>query len=217
MQLLRDQKLVLPADFALLFRVLLRLQGLGRGVRDEVRVTELLEPYVKSMIAQRFDPRRIGRELAGTGRGWDRLATALPGDVQDVLERIRAGNLGLHLRIHDPDGAVDHLVDGLVAWRPRWSPPRNWSLAGPGHCSGHSRCRDRHRGRRDNDLATAGPQPDRASLLGQPRPRIGRGPATASHRRVISRVDPEFVRSQKTDGTARGPRPVRGRHPTPAA
>ena len=115
MQLLHDQKLVLPADLALLFRVLLRLQGLGRGVGTEVRVTELLEPYVKSMMAKRFDPRRIGRQFARTARGWDRLATALPGDIQDILEQIRAGNLGVHFRIHDPDGAIDHLVDGLVA------------------------------------------------------------------------------------------------------
>ena len=115
MQLLHDHKLVLPADLALLFRVLLRLQGLGRGVGTEVRVTELLEPYMKSMLAQRFDPRRIGRQFARTARGWDRLATALPGDVQAILEQIRGGNLGVHLRIHDPDGAIDHLVDGLVA------------------------------------------------------------------------------------------------------
>jgi ubiquinone biosynthesis protein len=115
MELLREHKLVLPADLALLFRVLLRLQGLGRGVQTEVRVTELLEPYVKSMMAQRFDPRRIGRQIARTTRGWDRLATALPGDIQDILEQIRAGNLGVHFRVHDPDGAIDHLVDGLVA------------------------------------------------------------------------------------------------------
>ncbi len=115
MQLLHDQKLVLPADLALLFRVLLRLQGLGRGVGTEVRVTELLEPYTTSMMAERFDPRRIGRQLARTARGWDRFATALPGDIQDILEQIRAGNLGVHFRIHDPDGAIDHLVDGLVA------------------------------------------------------------------------------------------------------
>ena len=31
MELLHRRKLVLPADLALLFRVLLRLQGLGRG------------------------------------------------------------------------------------------------------------------------------------------------------------------------------------------
>ena len=64
---------------------------------------------------ERFDPRRIGRQLARTARGWDRFATALPGDIQDILEQIRAGNLGVQFRIHDPDGAIDHLVDGLVA------------------------------------------------------------------------------------------------------
>jgi ubiquinone biosynthesis protein len=115
MQLLHENKLVLPADLALLFRVLLRLQGLGRGVGAEVRVTELLEPHVKSMMAQRFDPWRIGRQLVRTARSWDHLASALPGDIQEIVEQIRAGNLGVHFRIHDPDGAIDHLVDGLVA------------------------------------------------------------------------------------------------------
>jgi ubiquinone biosynthesis protein len=56
MALLHRHKLVLPADLALLFRVLLRLQGLGRGVGMEVRVTELLQPYVRSMMADRFSP-----------------------------------------------------------------------------------------------------------------------------------------------------------------
>ncbi len=46
MELLHRRKLVLPADLALLFRVLLRLQGLGRGVGMSVRVTELLQPYL---------------------------------------------------------------------------------------------------------------------------------------------------------------------------
>ena len=115
MQLLHEHKLVLPADLALLFRVLLRLQGLGRGVGAEVRVTELLQPHVKSMMAQRFDPRRIRRQLVRTARSWDHLASALPRDIQEIVEQIRAGNLGVHFRIHDPDGAIDHLVDGLVA------------------------------------------------------------------------------------------------------
>ena len=115
MALLRENKLVLPADLALLFRVLLRLQGLGRGVQTEVRVTELLEPYVKSMMAERFDPRRVARHFVRTARGWDHLASTLPDDIQGVLKQIRAGQVGVDFRIHDPDGSIDHLVDGLVA------------------------------------------------------------------------------------------------------
>ena len=57
MQLLHEHRLVVPADLALLLRVLLRLQGLGRGVQTEVRVTELVEPYLHQIMAMRFDPR----------------------------------------------------------------------------------------------------------------------------------------------------------------
>ena len=115
MQLLHDNGLVLPADLAVLFRVLLQLQGLGRGVNTEVRVTELLEPYMKTLLAERFDPRRLARHAGRTVRGWDRLAASLPGDIEQILAQIRAGQIGVDFRIHDADGAVDHLVDGIVA------------------------------------------------------------------------------------------------------
>ena len=115
MQLLHDNGLVLPADLSLLFRVMLELQGIGRELNTEVRVTELLEPYMKKLLAERFDPRRIARHAGRTFRAWDRLAASLPGDIDDIVEQIRTGKVGVDFRIHDSDGAVDQLVDGLVA------------------------------------------------------------------------------------------------------
>jgi ubiquinone biosynthesis protein len=115
MQLLRENGLVLPADLSLLFRVMLQLQGIGRDLNTEVRVTQLLEPHMKKLLAERYDPRRVARHAGRTFRGWDRLASSLPGDIDDIVHQIRTGKLGLDFRIHDSDGAVDHLVDGLVA------------------------------------------------------------------------------------------------------
>ena len=81
MQLLHEHRLVVPADLALLLRVLLRLQGLGRGVQTEVRVTELLEPYVHQIMAMRFDPRRIARQVGRAVRSWDHFISGLPDDL----------------------------------------------------------------------------------------------------------------------------------------
>jgi ubiquinone biosynthesis protein len=115
MQLLHDNGLVLPADLSLLFRVMLELQGIGRDLGTEVRVAELLQPYMKKLLAERFDPRRLARHAGRTVRGWDRLAASLPGDIEEIVQQIRAGKLAIDFRVHDAEGTVDHLVDGLVA------------------------------------------------------------------------------------------------------
>jgi ubiquinone biosynthesis protein len=115
MQLLHENGLVMPADLSLLFRAMLELQGIGRELDTEVRVTELLEPYLKKLLAERFDPRRIARHAGRTFRAWDRLAASLPGDLDEIVQQIRTGKVGVDFRIHDSDGAVDQLVDGLVA------------------------------------------------------------------------------------------------------
>jgi ubiquinone biosynthesis protein len=115
MQLLHENGLVMPADLSTLFRAMLQLQGLGRELDTEVRVTELLQPYMKHLLAERFDPRRLARHAGRTIRGWDRLATSLPGDIEEIVQQIRAGRLSIDFRVHDADGAVDNLVDGLVA------------------------------------------------------------------------------------------------------
>ncbi len=115
MELLHDNGLVLPADLSLLFRVMLQLQGLGRELNTDVRVTELLQPHMKQLLAERFDPRRLARHAGRTIRGWDRLAASLPGDIEEIVRQIRAGRLAIDFRVHDANGAVDHLVDGLVA------------------------------------------------------------------------------------------------------
>jgi len=70
---------------------------------------------MKKLLAERFDPRRAARHAGRTLRAWDRLADSLPGDIDDIVQQIRAGKLGVDFRIHDSDGALDQLVDGLVA------------------------------------------------------------------------------------------------------
>ena len=114
-EMMHEHQLVLPADLAVLLRVLLRLQGLGRTVGTEVRITELLTPYLHQMLAARFDPERIARRAVRTARAWDHLIQTLPEQIGASLERLRSGQVGVDFRVRDVDGAVDRLVDGLLA------------------------------------------------------------------------------------------------------
>ena len=115
MSLMHAHGLVLPADLALLFRVLLRLQGLGRSVGTDVRVTQLLDPYLGRIMADRFNPKRIAAHAVRTARSWEHLIDSLPDQVLATLERVRTGELGVDFRVRDVDQGIDRLVDGLLA------------------------------------------------------------------------------------------------------
>ena len=115
MQLMHDHNLVLPADLALLFRVMLRLlPGLGRSLSTDVRLTELLAPYINEILADRFDPKRMARRAVRTARSWQHLVESLPDQLLATLD-VPGRELGMDFRVRDVDGAVDHLVDGLLA------------------------------------------------------------------------------------------------------
>jgi ubiquinone biosynthesis protein len=114
-QVIHQHKLVLPSDLPLLFRVLLNLQSLGQGMGAEVRLAELLKPYVEQIAVKRFDPRRLGQRAARGARAWERLFDDLPHEIRAILDQVRTGQLAVDFRVRDVDGAVDGLIDGLIA------------------------------------------------------------------------------------------------------
>ena len=115
MALLHDNRLMLPADLALLFRVLLRLQGLGRGVGTEVRVTELLAALRREDAGERFEPARIargvGRSVAKLGAPSRERSRRPPSDPSSRSVRARSASTS---RSTTPTTPIDRLVDGLV-------------------------------------------------------------------------------------------------------
>lgn len=113
--ILRNHRLTFPSDLALLFRVLLRLQGLGQQLGTDASLTDLLDPWVRQMTAERFDPRRLAHRVARTARSWDRLITSLPEDLGRVLAQLRAGTVAVEFKVHDTDRLVPQIVDGMLA------------------------------------------------------------------------------------------------------
>jgi ubiquinone biosynthesis protein len=114
MQILHSNRLTFPGDLALLFRVLVRLQGVGGALGAQVSLTELLQPYLRKMAADRLDPRTIGRRAVRTLRGWQRIVADETGTIRPLLQHLKDGTVRVELEIHDADGVADRLTDGLL-------------------------------------------------------------------------------------------------------
>lgn len=106
--------IVLPPALAMLLKTIIVLEGTSRRFSPEVSLTELMEPYCSRMMLRRFSPGRIAKRARRAFRAWDRLLTALPRDLADLLARFRDGTLTVHLDHRHLDPIVNRLVLGIL-------------------------------------------------------------------------------------------------------
>lgn len=107
--------LALPTDLALLFRVVLALQGLAAQIGVSLNVSQMLAPHVRQMLREELSPRRMARGGARTARRWAHLAQTLPDDVSAALAELRKGEVSINFKLEDPERLTDRLIDGGIA------------------------------------------------------------------------------------------------------
>ena len=115
MAITRRHRLMLPSGLAQLLRTLALLDGTSRRLTRTFNVLELLKPWAQRIAASRLSPKSVAKEALKRARVWDRLLESAPGDVRDILARLRQGTFDVNLRHRDLDTVVNRLVKGVLA------------------------------------------------------------------------------------------------------
>ena len=89
--------------------------GTAQQLNPSFNIAELLQPDRVQAIKRRLSPERMWRKLQSTQRDWSRLVESLPGDVSDIINRIRRGSFDIHLEHRSLGSIVNRLVLGLLA------------------------------------------------------------------------------------------------------
>ncbi|WP_375390027.1 ABC1 kinase family protein [uncultured Amnibacterium sp.] len=105
--------LALPAEIALVLRVVTLLQGLAADIGADIDLAAVTRPFALDLARRRLDPKEALSRALRTGRSWEHLLETLPGEVTALLQQVRREG-GADLRIKDPDGIADRLVDGVL-------------------------------------------------------------------------------------------------------
>lgn len=113
-EIIRRHHIVLPPALALLLKTIIVLEGTSRRLSPEVSLAELMQPYCSRLVLRRLSPRRLAKRARRAYRAWDRLITALPRDLTDLLARFRDGTLTVHLDHRHLDPIVNRLVLGIL-------------------------------------------------------------------------------------------------------
>jgi ubiquinone biosynthesis protein len=121
MALLRDHKLILPADLALLIKAYITLDGLGRYLNPEFNTLVFAAPYIQEIMLERYRPEAIAK------RGWRNLIgvadllSNLPKDMRKLLRASRKGAFQVDVTVRHLDRyvnmmdiAISRLTMGMV-------------------------------------------------------------------------------------------------------
>ncbi|NOU23293.1 MAG: ubiquinone biosynthesis protein UbiB [Methyloglobulus sp.] len=121
MALLRDHKLILPADLALLIKAYITLDGLGRYLNPEFNTLVFAAPYIQEIMLERYRPEAIAK------RGWRNLISvadllaSLPKDMRKLLRASRKGAVQVDVTVRHldryvsmMDNAISRLTMGMV-------------------------------------------------------------------------------------------------------
>lgn len=113
-EIIRRYHITLPPPLAVLLKTLIILEGTSRRFSPDVSLAELMQPFCQRMLMRRVSPARLLKRARRTYHDWDRLLSALPRDMAELLARFRDGTLTVHLDHRHLDPIVNRLVLGVL-------------------------------------------------------------------------------------------------------
>jgi ubiquinone biosynthesis protein len=114
-------RIQLPPDFIVLARTFFGVEGLARSLNPELNLVEAARPTAEKILRQRYDPRKLGKNLWRQIRGLERFLTNLPSQMHELMLKLLQGHLkiefqheGLETLQHNLDRASNRLSFSMV-------------------------------------------------------------------------------------------------------
>jgi ubiquinone biosynthesis protein len=101
--------LEIPADFLLVGKAMMTMEGVGKEIDPELDVFGLAKPFFFDLMRRRYSPERVGMEV---WRGLERLSGAayeMPQQLREILDDLRLGRLSMQTRDPTLPATVDRL------------------------------------------------------------------------------------------------------------
>ncbi|MFL5965832.1 MAG: AarF/UbiB family protein [Gaiellaceae bacterium] len=119
--LIYSMNLQLPTRFLLLDKAIATLGSVGVDLYPEFNVFEVARPYARSLVLERFGPRKLATRARKESLRLAQVVTEMPYQVHDFLEEIRDGQIevgfvhkGLDDLLNRMDVVFNRLVVGMI-------------------------------------------------------------------------------------------------------
>lgn len=87
--ILHEQKIRMPADFFILVKAMVTIEGVGRKVCPEIDVLAELEPYMKNVFRDRYSPGKLWERFVMNANDVFSVLENLPGDTLEIIHNVK--------------------------------------------------------------------------------------------------------------------------------
>jgi ubiquinone biosynthesis protein len=101
--------LEIPADFLMVGKTLMTVEGVGKEIYPELDVFAEVKPFFLGLLKERYSPERLGSDLLRVASRLGSASTDLPLHAQEVLDDLRQGSFQLNIQEKNHGQAMDYL------------------------------------------------------------------------------------------------------------
>jgi ubiquinone biosynthesis protein len=121
LRVLREQRLQLPREVSLLFKVLMMIEGTGVQLDPAFDLTAVVTPYGRRLVRERLSPTALAKRMARASTDAGALMLELPTRLRRLFDSVDYNGLEVHLRAAELDPLVarterigNRLVAGVI-------------------------------------------------------------------------------------------------------
>ncbi|MGC5583168.1 hypothetical protein [Ornithinimicrobium sp. W1665] len=118
----RRRQLTLPHDLALLFKMLLMAEGLGRRLDPDFELATVLAPYAERLALRRHSPDAVAERIIHVARELLAASSHAPQGLRDLAQVLERGGFDVHLSADELQEIVreihrigNRIVAGVIA------------------------------------------------------------------------------------------------------
>lgn len=109
-QILHRFSLQLAPRFSLLLKALATMEVVGRKLDPDLDIIPILEPYIKKLIADRYNPAQLVKDAQANASTLIKLSRQVPRDLSAIIQDMRRGKFRMQVH-HDQLENLANVID----------------------------------------------------------------------------------------------------------
>ena len=96
-EILTHYRIHFPADFMLLTKALIVMEGVGRQLDPDFNMISHMRPYINKLVLERFSPTNLASQTSRIVQAYAALAKTLPHDIKEFINRLNRNQFKIDL------------------------------------------------------------------------------------------------------------------------